>query len=240
MCSCEYYKTAGVKRTKILTLRNICFFMEWHILKHLDPNISHADSISITFKYQKHDEQNDMITQHWTGYPILCPIWQWGTIIQCIHTYPGSCDNTLINMILFSQKNKLQQLTNNMMLSKLWAAATALGKDELGFEVDELRIHSICSGAAMSMYLTGIPVFTIMLIGCWSSNAFLWYIQKQVQEFCAGVSLKMITADSFFTIAEASHEDPQVSSHYHNFMARNHCGHDAQLDSDHPAFALWS
>ena len=109
----------------------------------------------------------------------------------------------------------------------------------LGFDASELGLHSIRSGAAMSMYLTGIPVFTIMLIGHWSSDAFLRYIKKQVQEFSAGVSVKMIQADSFFTIPEASHEDPRVSGHHHNFATRNNHGRDAQSDSARPAFALW-
>jgi hypothetical protein len=30
----------------------------------------------------------------------------------------------------------------------------------------------------MVMYLAGVPVFTIMLLGFWSSDAFLWYIRK--------------------------------------------------------------
>ena len=68
-------------------------------------------------------------------------------------------------MILSSQKSKLQQITNNMMLSKLHTAANAIGKNELGFKVEDLGLHLICSGAAMSMYLMGVPVFMIMLIG---------------------------------------------------------------------------
>jgi len=44
----------------------------------------------------------------------------------------------------------------------------------------------------MAMYLAGVPVFTIMLLGRWSSNAFLRYIRKQVKEFSRGISAKMI------------------------------------------------
>jgi hypothetical protein len=34
-------------------------------------------------------------------------------------------------------------------------------------------LHSLCSLVAMVMYLNGVPVYNIMLLGCWSSNAFL-------------------------------------------------------------------
>jgi hypothetical protein len=52
----------------------------------------------------------------------------------------------------------------------------------------------------MAMYLAGVPVFTIMLLGRWSSDAFLRYIRKQVKEFSTGISQKMIHHEDFFTI----------------------------------------
>jgi hypothetical protein len=55
----------------------------------------------------------------------------------------------------------------------------AIGKAKLGILCSEVGTHSI--RAAMSMYLTGAPIFSIMLIGCWSSTAFLKNIRKQVQ-----------------------------------------------------------
>jgi hypothetical protein len=57
--------------------------------------------------------------------------------------------------------------------------------------------HSLQSGAAMEMYLREIPVYTIMLIGRWSSDAFLRYIRKQVEQFSRNVSKKMLTFRSF-------------------------------------------
>jgi hypothetical protein len=49
----------------------------------------------------------------------------------------------------------------------------------------------------MEMYLAGVPVYTIMLIGRWSSNAFLHYIQKQVEQFLKDVAKKMLTHQLF-------------------------------------------
>jgi len=49
----------------------------------------------------------------------------------------------------------------------------------------------------MAMYLADVPIFSIMLIGRWSSTAFLNYIRKQVQEFSHGISSKMIEIQSF-------------------------------------------
>ncbi len=52
----------------------------------------------------------------------------------------------------------------------------------------------------MAMFLAGVPVFQIMLLGRWASDAFLRYIRKQVKEFSSGISQKMITQENFFTI----------------------------------------
>jgi hypothetical protein len=60
----------------------------------------------------------------------------------------------------------------------------------------------------MAMYLTGVPIFSIMLIGRWSSTAFLNYIWKQVQEFSHGISSKMIEIQSF------KHIQNPLSGHY--------------------------
>ena len=49
----------------------------------------------------------------------------------------------------------------------------------------------------MEMYLAGVPVYTIMLIGRWSSDAFLHYIRKQVEQFSQDITKKMLTDGSF-------------------------------------------
>ena len=52
-----------------------------------------------------------------------------------------------------------------------------------GLPSKDIGLHSIRASGAMAMYLNGVPVYTIMLLGRWSSDAFLRYIRKQVTEF---------------------------------------------------------
>ena len=103
-------------------------------------------------------------------------------------------------------------------------AAASLGPDELGFTPDEIGLHSARSGAAMAMYLAHVPVFTIMLLGRWSSDALLRYIRKQVKEFSNGISSKMIQRDHFFTVPSSSAEDPRVSNNPLNLASRKNYG----------------
>ncbi len=103
-------------------------------------------------------------------------------------------------------------------------AAASLGPDELGFTPNEIGLHSARSGAAMAMYLSGVPVFTIMLLGRWSSDAFLRYIRKQVREFSTGISSKMILNEKFYSVPLASLDDPRIPNHSLKAATRNTSG----------------
>jgi len=91
----------------------------------------------------------------------------------------------------------------------------------------------------MAMYLARVPVFTIMLIGRWSSDAFLHYIRCQVQEFSSGVASMMIVSQDFFMIPDfAHHEDQHVSGKSHNFAACSNIGPSAQHRATLPRMSL--
>ena len=81
-------------------------------------------------------------------------------------------------------------------------------ESKLGIHQSEIGTTSICSGAAMAMYLSGVPVFSIMLIGRWSSTAFLKYIRKQVQEFLQGITSKMIEVQTFKHVQNPTETNP--------------------------------
>jgi hypothetical protein len=76
----------------------------------------------------------------------------------------------------------------------------------------------------MVMYLACVPVFINMLLGRWSSDAFLRYICKQVKEFSNGISSKMTQNEHFFTIPSSSAEDPRTSNHPLNHACRDNNG----------------
>ena len=69
------------------------------------------------------------------------------------------------------------------MIEALRVAVIAIGEYQLGIKANDVGTHSIRSAAAMSIYLGVCPVYAIMMIGRWSSDAFLKYIRKQVEQF---------------------------------------------------------
>lgn len=223
MRSCEYVQVTGTRKTKLLTIGNIQFFKGRKRLDHHDPFLHFADCVSITFEQQKRDAKNDIITQHKSNDPILCPVKIWCKIIRRIISIPSHTKATPVNTFHFNN-NQIHLFSGKELLKRIRLAATAIGPDILGFTAEQIGLHSARSGAAMAMYLSGVPVFTIMLLGRWASDAFLRYIRKQVKEFSHGISNKMIQNENFFTIQSASHEDPSVPNNSQNHASRKFIG----------------
>eukprot|EP00957_Ditylum_brightwellii_P161711 12312077-Ditylum_brightwellii.AAC.1 len=95
-------------------------------------------------------------------------------------------------------------ITANKILENICATVSCMGKDTLGFTAKEVRTHSTQSASTMEIYLAQVPVFAIMLIGMWSSDAFLLCIREQVQDFTKGISSKMLISPNFLTIPDAA------------------------------------
>ena len=213
MRSCEYLlvSQAEKRRTDILRLRNIRFFKDGISLCHSNPLCELADCVAITFEFQKKDERNDTVTQLDTDHPYLSPVRIWYAIVKRIRGYPGANDDTPVSAVW--RNGRIQHLTSAEMVDSLRAAVTAIGEEKLGFKSSEIGTHSLRSGAAMAMFLDQVPVYTIMLIGRWSSEAFLKYIRKQVEQFSHNVAKRMIKNLFYRHIPDVepriSHLDPQ-------------------------------
>jgi len=217
MRSCEYLEvTGGERRTKKLRLRNLRFFIGRRELPLTSPDLHRADTVSINFEYQKNDIRDDIITQHSNKSPLLNPVVAWATIVRRVLSYPNTNLDSAVNLVL-REDGKPHLITSQSALLYIRKLTKELGKDTLGFEPSDVGVHSIRSGGAMGMYLGNIPVYTIMLLGRWSSDAFLLYIRKQVQEFSAGVSQRMIIHEQFFTVPDHTSglEDPRSHSGLH-------------------------
>jgi hypothetical protein len=212
MRSCEFSKTTGpkeVKRTKILTIGDIRFFKNSTKLNHDDTKLNESDIISITFRSQKNGEKNQTISMHRSNDSSICPVIIWASIVKRIRSYKHSTESTPVNCYLSRQGN-VEHVTSTQIRTKIRAAAASIGEDSLGFKVDEIGCHSLRSGSAMAMYLAGVPVTTIQLIGRWKSDAFMRYIREQVDCFTQNVSSKMLTTKNFYTIPEIP-PDQQLS-----------------------------
>ncbi len=174
----------------VLRLQNLWFFKDGQVLEQSDSHLEYADCISITFEWQKKDERMDTVTQMALGDPLLCPVRQRAATVKRIWSYPGADEETLVSAVW--RHGRIDHITSKMMTDALEARIAAVDHDKLGIKPGKIGTHSIRLGAAMAMYLGECPVYTIMMIGRWSSAAFLRYICKQVEQFSHNVSLWML------------------------------------------------
>ena len=130
------------------------------------------------------------------------------------------------------------------MTAALRDAVVAIGEEVLGFKKEQVGTHSIRSGASMVIYLGECPVYTIMLIGRWSSDAFLGYIRKQVEQFSHNVSKRMIWFLFHRHIPDleptASHMDPMQRNNPDNAETRGNIGGNLLRRFRLPAMSLYN
>jgi hypothetical protein len=203
MRSCEYLKTSardGEKRTKVIRLGNILFKKNGKVLPHSASNLHTADLVRLRFEYQKNDRRDVSIHMFRTDDAILNPVTAWAYTVHRVRSIPQADDNSEVCM--FQRPNgDIIRISSDHVRAKLRAIVDLIGQEELGFTKDDIGLHSIRSGGAMAMFLSGTAVIIIMRIGRWSSEAFLEYIREQVESFTVGVSQRMLQYENFFNLS---------------------------------------
>jgi hypothetical protein len=83
MRSCEYLKTSGSRRTKPIRMCDITFRDRFNrIIPHDSDNLHQAESVSVTFRFQKRDIRDDTITQSRSGNSEYCPVIACATLVK--------------------------------------------------------------------------------------------------------------------------------------------------------------
>jgi hypothetical protein len=241
MRSREYLKVPRAEqgRTKLLLLRNIRFVRDGKNVSHDDPTLELSDCIAITFEMQKKEEKNDTVHHKASGDMIMCPVRSAAELVRRIRGYPGTDGNTPISAILVG--SNVTQIKSKQMVGYLRDAVQTIGEDALNIKAEEVGTHSIRSGAAMAMFLGGLPVYLIMLMGRWSSDAFLRYIRKQIEQFSHDVSSKMIENMCYRYIPapteSTTDRDPRQRNNPDNAETRRNVGGNATRQARLPAFS---
>jgi hypothetical protein len=204
MRSCEYLKTSALessKRTKILRMKNIKFKKNGILLPHSSSDLGTADMVIITFEFQKNQLRNQTVHMFKTDDEILNPVLAWSKTVQRIwQTIPNASDDTKV--CAFFENGRVFDIDSTQIRPKLRAIVELIGQHELGFSKEDIGLHSIRSGGAMAMFLSGVSEIIIQWVGRWVSFAFLEYIREQVDSFTIGVSQKMLLYENFHHLNE--------------------------------------
>ena len=161
MRSCEYLTVKGTRKTRQLTVRDIRFFKKNIELRNKNSTfILYADTVSVTFTFQKNKKKMVTVTQPRSG-KTICPVIIWAKIILRILSYEGTSESTMVNTVKIGKT--LVCITRDEML--LHIRHTVDNMTGLGFTGKEVGTHSVRSSLAMALYLSRRPVSTIMLLG---------------------------------------------------------------------------
>lgn len=211
MRSCECTSTPTPGRTRIISLQGVTFRNALNqVVPHDDPALAESRYVSLTFQNQKNGCKDDKRTHTRSGDPVLCPVIQLASIIQRIYRLLPTADpTTTINTTLAGTRTVL--LPSTLLLKHLRSSCSLLGGFEtFGYGPLDIGTRSIRSGAAMGLFLMDHSVTKIMLMGRWSSDAFLNYIRPQVLEWTTHLSTDMIHNNSYFDVTDPRRDPPDT------------------------------
>ena len=177
MRSCEYSSVGSQdQKNRAIQVQDITFRMRNAVMKHSHPLLDQADSVTINFGDKKSEIHFEQVTQYKSKHSALNPVVHWAATVQHLRSYPGFKDFWHVHR--FHNGTRLTNITLKEIRTDLRAAVECIGTETLGFTKADMGTHSVCSILAMMMYLAKEPVYTIMFVGQWSSDAFLRYIKK--------------------------------------------------------------
>ena len=159
----------------------------------------------MTFEYQKRDLRDDAVTQSRSGDPLLCPVRAAAAIIQRLRQM-GAKPSTFIYKYK-NEKGRWRNLKSKTALTFLRDFIDTVD-EAYGLPSKDIGLHSIRALGAIAMNVNGVPVYTIMLLGRWSSDAFPRSTRKQVTAFSNNVSRMTVKNPVYHHVPDANREDP--------------------------------
>ena len=175
-----------------------------NVLRH-SSNLSEqaVERVTLTFENQKNGQKMAKRTHQRTNDPVLCPVRRLVSLVTRIYrTVPGANEDSQVNVTRLS--SRVTHVSNELLKRHIRTTCTLCGGlKTFGFDAADIGTKSLRSGAAMSLFLMNHSVDKIMMLGRWSSAAFLVYIRPQVLEWTNNMSSDMIQNDSFFDATES-------------------------------------
>ena len=214
--SCEYLFVGNNERkTRPIRACDVVFRDGPRVVPHDSPALHLADTVSVDFGDQKSNIRDETVSQDNNHRDDLNPVILFAKTIRRLRSYPHYSDKW--ELFVFFDGKSFSKIRPSEVLVDLRCSVDAIGKDVLGFTSDEVGTHSVRASLAMMMYLAREQIYTIMLVGRWSSDAFLAYIEKQVREFTRGVSSRMLDNDTFFNVPLASQPEENRQTNGRSF-----------------------
>ena len=202
----------NTKQTVQFRMRDVTFFKRdpHGRLRQLgrlasDSDIALADSATLKLDNQKNGWKGVCVHQESNGEPIHCPVRALGR--RFIHIRRSTNDDTTF-LSAFFVNTRRHDVTDKDVRVSIKAAAEILRYPEFkGILVERIDTHSLRSGGANALSLSGYSDREIQKMGRWRSATFKEYIRKELACFSKGMSRNMKRKFNFVNIAGGVYTD---------------------------------
>jgi hypothetical protein len=198
----EYTTTATTarRRTQQFRLCDITFYEavgEAHRI--LDPSLplpvllQRCDAASLCISNQKNGKR-DAIIHHKATQDITCPVAALARRVNHIWKHT-TAPNTMIGAYFTHKGASAQHFTPTNINNTLKACVVVLGLPRYNIHPADVSSHSLrAGGGGCALHQAGVDSATIKILGRWSSDTFLQYIQEQFAAFSTNLSALMSRA----------------------------------------------
>ena len=200
------------KQTIQFRLQDVTFFIRdaAGVLRQLSRNapahvILRADSATLKLDNQKNGWKGVCIHQEANGEPYLCPVRALARRFN--HIREHSTEVTTFLSAFFVDECRFD-VSDKDIRSAIKAAATRLNYPLLkGIPITRIDTHSLRSGGANALSLSGYSDREIQKMGRWRSATFKEYIREELACFSAGMSRNMKRKFNFVNISGGVYTD---------------------------------
>ena len=125
----------------------------------------------------------------------------WVIIFTILESYPGISDEYPINTVWV--ENSRTNIPYQITIKTLSSGTLSFVQELIRFSHKELVTHSLQSGFSMKIFLSRVYLETILIIGIWSRNYFLWYTYIQAIDPRKDISDLIYGEKTLYTIPKS-------------------------------------
>ena len=164
-----------------------------------------ADSATLKLDNQKNGWKGVCVNQQVNGDAIHCPVRALGRRIAHLRAHAFQLDTHLSTF--FSHGHRYDVTDNDMRASLKRAAALLNYPTNKGIPIDRVDTHSLRSGGANALSLSGFSDREIQKMGRWRSATFKEYIREELHCFSNNMSRNMRHKFNFVNISGGAFHD---------------------------------
>ncbi len=185
-----------------------------------DDNIGAAAGMALKLDNQKNGWKGVSIYHETDRDPTFCPVKAIGQRYIYIRANGGRPKTYLSTY--FKQGTKYNVMANHISKGLKMAAAAFDYPSLKGIPIDRIDTHSLCSGGANALALSGYSDMQIQKMGRWKGARFKKYIREELACFSTGMSTAMKAKFGFVNVMGSAFHDITslaIASNYNTTIA---------------------